>query len=66
MKQAHVFSVSAVLIVICAVAHAMAAAHGQSIPALVSGLSQSVVWFVAGGVAVLSAAREARVAFAQN
>lgn len=65
MKQAHVLAITAVFTIICTVAYATAEAQGVAMSALVSELSQSVVWLIAGGVAVLCALGELRVAKAK-
>lgn len=60
MKQVHAAAVMSVFLLIWAVASVLAAGQGLPLSALLVDLSATTVWIVAGGIAVLSAAFEAR------
>lgn len=62
MRRVHAVAVSSVFFVIWAVATVLATGPELSLSGVVADLSASTVWMVAGGIALLSAAQEARLA----
>ncbi|MEM9392687.1 MAG: hypothetical protein AAGA38_02450 [Pseudomonadota bacterium] len=59
MRRVHAIAVSSVFLLIWAVASVLATGQDLSTSALLSELSASIVWIVAGGIALLSIAQEA-------